>query len=76
MTADNIEAAIPLDDLTVSPTGPVEAGKGGEGGDVSITNADHFHAGLIQAADHGRLLPANEVQRLLSSDDAAQSSTA
>ena len=44
MTAENIEAAMPLDAPTVFPTEPVEAGKGGEGGDFQITNAEFVAA--------------------------------
>ena len=44
MTVENIEAATPLDARTVSPTEPVEAGKGGEGGDFRITNAEFVTA--------------------------------
>ncbi|MDO8400503.1 MAG: DNA-primase RepB domain-containing protein [Bradyrhizobium sp.] len=44
MTLENIEAATPLDARTVSPTEPVEAGKGGEGGDSQITNAEFVTA--------------------------------
>lgn len=40
MAAEKIEAALPSSALTVSPTGPVEVGKGGEGGDFPITNAE------------------------------------
>ena len=44
MTGENIEAAIPLGAVTVFPTEPVEAGKGGEGGDFQITNAEFVAA--------------------------------
>lgn len=44
MTAENIEAALPLAARTVFPTEPVEAGKGGEGGDFQITNAEFITA--------------------------------
>lgn len=44
MTAENIEAPMPLDVRTVFPTEPVEAGKGGEGGDFQITNAEFVTA--------------------------------
>ena len=44
MTAENIEAALPLAALTVFPTEAVEAGKGGEGGDFQITNAEFVTA--------------------------------
>ena len=44
MTAENIEAAMPLDARTVFPTEPMEAGKGGEGGDFQITNAEFVAA--------------------------------
>ena len=44
MTAESIEAAMPLDARTVFPTELVEAGKGGEGGDFQITNAEFITA--------------------------------
>jgi hypothetical protein len=44
MTADTIEAAMLQGALTVSPTEPVEAGKGGEGGVCQITNAEFIAA--------------------------------
>ena len=44
MTAENIDAAMPLAALTVFPTEAVEAGKGGEGGDFQITNAEFIAA--------------------------------
>jgi hypothetical protein len=45
MTAENIEAATPLGARTVFPTEPVEAGKGGEGGDFhQIANTEFITA--------------------------------
>ena len=44
MTAENIEAALPVDALTDFPADPVEAGKAGEGGVFQITNADFIAA--------------------------------
>ena len=47
ISPDVIEAAMPLDTLTVFPTEPVEAGKGGKGGkggDYQITNAEFIAA--------------------------------
>lgn len=52
MTADNIEAASPLDALTVFPADPVEAGKGGEGGVLQITNAE-FVAAVFPSMPEG-----------------------
>ena len=40
MTAETIVAAMPQQRPTVLPTEPVEAVKGGEGGDFQITNAE------------------------------------
>jgi hypothetical protein len=44
MTAETIAATKPQHTPTVSPTEPVEAGKGGEGGDFQITNAEFIAA--------------------------------
>lgn len=44
MTAENIETAFPVNALTVFPTDPVEAGKGGEGGVFQIENSDFIDA--------------------------------
>src|SRR5262249_18727227 len=44
MTAETIAATKPQHTPTVSPTAPVEAGKGGEGGDFQITNAEFIAA--------------------------------
>jgi hypothetical protein len=44
MTAEAIAAAKPQRAPTVLPTEPVEAGKGGEGGDFEITNAQFIAA--------------------------------
>src|SRR5215469_10521274 len=44
MTAETIAATRPQYTPTVSPTEPVEAGKGGEGGDFQITNAEFIAA--------------------------------
>ena len=44
MTAETIVAAMPRDTPTVFPTEAVEAGKGGEGGDFQITNAEFIAA--------------------------------
>jgi hypothetical protein len=44
MTAESIEAALPVDAPTVFPAAPVEAGKGGEGGVFQITNAEFVAA--------------------------------
>jgi len=44
MTVETIEAAMPRHTPTVFPTEPVEAGKGGEGGDFQITNAEFIAA--------------------------------
>ena len=44
MTAETIAAAKPQRTPTVLPTEPVEAGKGGEGGDFQITNAEFIAA--------------------------------
>ena len=44
MTAETIAAAMPRHTPTVLPTEPVEAGKGGEGGDFQITNAEFIAA--------------------------------
>ena len=44
MNAENIEAAMPLAARTVFPTEPMEAGKGGEGGDFQITNKEFIAA--------------------------------
>ena len=52
MTADNIEAASPLDALTVFPADPAEAGKGGEGGVLQITNAE-FVAAVFPSMPEG-----------------------
>ena len=46
MTAETIVAAMPRQPPTVLPTEPVEAGKGGEGGDFQITNAEFIAAGF------------------------------
>ena len=40
MTGETIVAAMPQHTPTVLPTEPVETGKGGEGGDFQITNAE------------------------------------
>jgi RepB DNA-primase N-terminal domain len=44
MTAETIAATKPQHTPIVSPTEPVEAGKGGEGGDFQITNAEFIAA--------------------------------
>ena len=44
MTVETIVAAMPRRTPTVFPTEPVEAGKGGEGGDFQITNAEFIAA--------------------------------
>jgi hypothetical protein len=44
MTGEDIEAAMPLVALTVFLGEPVEAVKGGEGGDFKITNAEFIAA--------------------------------
>jgi hypothetical protein len=44
MTAETIAATKPQHTPTVSPTEPVEAGIGGEGGDFQITNAEFIAA--------------------------------
>ena len=44
MTAETIVAAMPQHTPTVLPTEPVEAGKGGKGGDFQITNAEFIAA--------------------------------
>jgi hypothetical protein len=44
MTVEISAAAMPTNALTVLPTEPVEAGKGGEGGDFQITNAEFIAA--------------------------------
>src|ERR1019366_896619 len=44
MIAETIVAAMPQHTPTVLPTEPVEAGKGGEGGDFQITNAEFIAA--------------------------------
>ncbi len=44
MTAETIVAAMPRHTPTFFPTEPVEAGKGGEGGDFQITNAEFIAA--------------------------------
>ena len=44
MTVETIEAAMPRHTPTVFPTEPVEAGKGGEGGDFQLTNAEFIAA--------------------------------
>src|SRR6476660_1444797 len=44
MTAETIAATKPQHTPTVSPTEPVEEGKGGEGGDFQITNAEFIAA--------------------------------
>ncbi len=44
MTAETIAAAMPRHTPTVLPTETVEAGKGGEGGDFQITNAEFIAA--------------------------------
>jgi len=44
MIAKNIEAAMLCCATTVLPTEPIEAGKGGEGGDFQITNAEFIAA--------------------------------
>lgn len=52
MTAEAIGAALPPAPLTVFPTEPAEAGKGGEGGDFQITNAE-FVAAVFQHLPEG-----------------------
>ena len=44
MTVENIEAALPLVAPSIFLTEPVEAGKGGEGGEFQITNAEFVAA--------------------------------
>jgi hypothetical protein len=44
MTVENIEAALPLVAPAIFLTEPVEAGKGGEGGEFQITNAQFIAA--------------------------------
>ena len=44
MTAETIAATKPQHTPTVPPTEPVEAGKGGEGGDFQLTNAEFIAA--------------------------------
>jgi hypothetical protein len=44
MTAETVAAAMAQDTRTVLPTDPVEAGKGGKGGDFQITNAEFIAA--------------------------------
>ena len=44
MTVENIEAALPLVAPAIFLTEPVEAGKGGEGGEFQITNAEFVAA--------------------------------
>jgi hypothetical protein len=44
MTGETIVAAMPQHTPTVLPTEPVETGKGGEGGDFQITNAEFIAA--------------------------------
>ena len=44
LTTEAIVAAMPQHIPTVLPTEPVEAGKGGEGGDFQITNAEFIAA--------------------------------
>ena len=44
VTAETIAATKPQHTPTVSPTEPVEEGKGGEGGDFRITNAEFIAA--------------------------------
>jgi hypothetical protein len=44
MTAETIAATKPQYTPTVSPTEPVEEGKGGEGGDFQVTNAEFIAA--------------------------------
>ena len=44
MTSDTISKTPPAGGLTVFPTDPVEAGKGGKGGELRITNAEFISA--------------------------------
>lgn len=44
MTSDTIATTPPAGRLTVFPTDPVEAGKGGKGGELRITNAEFISA--------------------------------
>src|SRR6516162_9900114 len=51
MTAETVAATKPQYTPTVSPTEPVEAGKGGEGGDFQITNAEFIAAVFTDLPD-------------------------